>query len=116
MDKIEIVLRVSQGVSLLMFLGLVSFLFLRGSPANYLIAKGMVSAAFLLGILISWKNQPMGGGILLIVGSIGLVVIMGNQLPASYFLVSLPYFAAGALFIGNYLYQERMEEKEEIDL
>jgi hypothetical protein len=90
--------------------------FLFSSGVDFLLPKTMASISLLLTALISWKSEPLGGGIFIILGSLFMVVAMGNQLTTAYFTGVVPLFTVGSLFIADHLYQEKLDQRKDIDL
>src|SRR3989339_287419 len=58
----------------------------------YLMAGILIFLILILTFLIAWKNEPIGGGI---------------------FILLVPFYLIGAFYFGDYFYQEHQEEKIE---
>jgi len=93
---------------------LIGLLFFYGS-GNYFIIGLMIWLILILTSLIAWKSDPFGGVIFILLGSVYLVVAMGNQFSLGLLLAAAPLFITGSLFIIHYVYNERMKDKEEDD-
>lgn len=65
--------------------------------------------------IVAWKNDPFGGALFIIIGSLYLVFVMGNTLSLAYIFGAVPFFITGSLFILTYFYEEKKELAREVD-
>ena len=79
----------------------------------YLMAGILIFLILILTFLIAWKNEPIGGGIFILLGTGYLIFSLGVGLEISYILFSVPFYLIGAFYFGDYFYQEHQEEKIE---
>ena len=112
-DKIKKLLTwIPRSFSILVVIFFVTFYLLMIGKSY--IAGGILVAILLLAILVAWVNEPIGGGILLILSALGLAVAMGMQFPIKHFLIIVPVFLGGSLFIVINMYKEKKEGEENV--
>lgn len=76
-----------------------------------LFALLVVALVLVATLIVAWINEAIGGPLLIIVASILFVVVLGTEVPIMYLTYAALYFLSGAVFLGDYLYRERQEQK-----
>ncbi len=79
----------------------------------YLMAGILIFLILVLTFLIAWKNEPIGAGIFILLGTGYLIFSLGVGMGVTYILFSVPFYLIGGLYLGDYFYQEHQEEKVE---
>lgn len=102
-----------RGLSLFLIFFWASVFFVQ-DLGNYVAAAMMVWFLVFLVTLLAWKNAPLGGGFYIVLGILYLVFIL-RSFSFSSFLAAAPFLVVGLLFIGDYSYQKKKENKKRKD-
>jgi hypothetical protein len=78
--------------------------------------KLLLSAILLVTLFIAFTNEPVGGAVYIIFGSLAFVVLLAAQLISAFLLPIIAIYSIGIVFIVNYLLVEKKNNKAGSDL
>ena len=102
-DKTKVGFWASRSISVASLLYVLLILYFDSTLPIPFFGKLLLSALLLVTLFIAFVNEPIGGGIYIIFGSLALVVLLGSQLIPGFLVPVLALYTIGIVFIVNYL-------------